>query len=348
MVAPTFEYATEHEVPPVTPWHAIMGDHEWATRSTDVDVAPLGLPTAEHRSEYRVRVDVETDRGQAELELPLRVERTGDNGGATYRVSGTQYRLTLTFELAYKQGQVHWHLESGGRDAAGRAAVLDFLVAMSGTGSLVLWDPDHGALARMSLSRNVLDDALLDERRFLTDVLAIEAWSGRKLPVPDVVDDEQGELVATMAHWIRQRKMRIRFTGEITGLATTPLQDDVELRLHEFVEYKIFGVRVRLGRLNYRVRVTVVDSRPERELWRTRFRATENWLTATITPPRGPTSYREVLAVDAGGIPRRAAPKRTSRREAARKSALESVESWHLDDPQDDVIRDEIRRQWPT
>jgi hypothetical protein len=349
MAAPTgLEYAREREAPPVTPWRVTLDDHDWAARSTNVDLAPLGLPTAEHRSEYRVRVDVETDRGQSELELPLRVELIGNNGGSTYRVTGTQYRLTLTFELTGDEGQLHWHLEPGGRDAAGRAAVLDLLVAMSGSGSLVLWDPDHGALARMSLGGNALDDSLLEERRFLTDVLAIEAWSGRKLPVPDAIDDEQGELVATVAHWIRQRKMRIRFTSEITGLTGRPVEGDLELRLHEFADYRIFGVWVRLGRLGYRVPVTVLDSRPEGERWQTRFRAPDDWMTATIAPPRGPMSYRNVKAVDAGEIPRRAAPKPTRRRDAAKQSARELVEGWELDDPQDDLIRDEIRRRWPT
>lgn len=347
--ATTYEFEKEVEQPHVEPWSVTLAEHDWTAGIADADLAALGLPSAEERrTGYRVIVDVDSDLGRVEMPLNLRVERGDGNGSWAYHATGTQYRLNLTFELRQGAGAIHWHLAPGGRDAAGRAAVLDFLIAMSGNGVLVLRDPDHGVLARLRLSAQPLQESLHQERQFLTDVLAIEAWSRRKLPLPDDVDDDSGELIATLVHWIRERKIRVRFTSNITGLVTESVLEADELRLHEDVEYMLFGVWVRLGRLNYRVPGTVVGHRREGEQWRIEFRPSKAWLTATITPPHGVASIRRVRRIDEGHLPPPSRPRHTRRRGEALRAAEQLINDRQLDEPEDDDIRDEIRRQWPT
>lgn len=344
----SFQFRAEPEAADIQPARVTGSRHRWRTKAGDVDIAALALPSAEQRTdEYRVRIDVETDRGTSEMSLPLRVERRGENGGSEYRVVGTQYQLSLQFDLRPNSGEIRWTLEPGGHDAASRAAILDLLVAISGTGSLVLWDSDFGALARISLIAQSLDPSIYEERRFLTDVLAIEAWTGLKLPIPDDVDDQSASLVAQLAYWMRSRRMRVRFST-ISTLTQQPADTGDELRLHEYIEYKLFGVMIPLGRVNYRVRVRALSSAPEGDLWRTEFRATDEWVTATITPPRGPWSIRALRTVDAGGIPKLQPFKRTRRGVRAHQVAQQLVGDWEEEGLGDDKTRDEIRRRWPT
>lgn len=345
-----YEFKTEAEAPPVERWSFESRSHSWVASTPEVQLATIGLPSAEQRrEEYRVLIDVDTDRGQVEMPLPLRVERIGTNGSSAYRVTGTQYHLTLTFELGTDEGTIKWQLDPGGRDAGGRAAVIDLLIALSGRGVVVLTDPEVGALAQMHLGGHALDDSLLEERRFLTEVLVIEAWSGRHLALPDQIDEEAGNLIAQLTYWIRNRKMRVRFIGEITALTTGAVEGADELRLHETLQYSLFGVWVVLGQINYRVPVLVTHTSREGDTWRTWFQPTKQQLTATITPPHGRTSIRRVRAVEAGEPTTAPEPRPTRHRERARAAALDFVARPTPGSPEeDDLIRDEIRRRWPT
>jgi hypothetical protein len=349
-VATAYEFKAEPELPPVERWSIQPRDHSWAAQTPDVQLAPLGLPSAEQRrEEYRVLIDVDTDRGQVEMPLPLRAEQIGTNGSSAYRVTGTQYHLTLTFELSADGGTIHWQLDPGGRDARGRAAVIDLLIALSGRGVVVLTDPEFGALAQMHLSSHPLDDSLLEERRFLTDILIIEAWSGRRLALPDELDEAAGNLVAQLTHWMRTREMSVRFIGSISGVTSGPVKAADELRLHEYVQYSLFGIWVPLGRINYRVPVRVSRESREGDTWRTWFQPTKAQITATITPPHGAASIRRLRSVDSGELPRQPEPRATDRRKRAQAAALALVgQSTASSLEEDDAIRDKIRRQWPT
>jgi hypothetical protein len=348
-IAIGYDFETTRQDPPVEPWTIDLRDHEWAAQTLEVRLAPLGLPSAaERRAEYRVVVDVETDRGHVEMPLPLRAEKVGSNGSSSYLVTGTQYQLTVTFEIDAEGGQIHWQLNPGGRDAAGRAAVIDLLIALSGRGVVALTDPEFGALAQMRLSGQPLDDSLLEERRFLTDILVIEGWSGRRLPLPDEIDAESGGLIAELTYWMRTRRMSVRFVGEISALTTSPVDGADELRLHETAEYNLFGVWVPLGRLNYNVPVRTLSATREGDCWRTWFMPTTPEVTATITPPHGHTSIRRVRAADAGELPKAFASHESRRRQRARAAARDLVSGSTEHTREDDAIRDDIRRRWPT
>ena len=125
---------------------------------------------------------VDTTAGVSELELPLRVRQL--TNGRT-EAAGRAYRLWLRFVFADDDGRLDWRLDPGGEHAAGRVRLIDFLLALSGDGLLVLRDPDAGAIAALRLSSSPKDMELVQERAFLTDVVVVEAWSGMRLPLPD-------------------------------------------------------------------------------------------------------------------------------------------------------------------
>jgi hypothetical protein len=133
------------------------------------------------------------------------------------------------------------------------------------------------------------------------------------LPLPGKTDDESGGLLAHLVYWIRRRE----------------------------------PVWVPLGQVNYRVPVKVLRTEREGAVWRTEFEPSRGWLKAKITPPRGRASIRAVREVDAGGIPRLPPPRTTRRRERAQRAAQELVEEMRHD-AQDNDIRDDMRRRWPT
>ncbi len=78
------------------------------------------------------------------------------------------------------------------------------------------------------------------------------------MPLPGKTDDESGGLLAHLVYWIRRREQRVRFTSVISALTTTLAEKADELRLREEPEYKLFGVWVPLGQVNYRVPVKVL------------------------------------------------------------------------------------------
>ena len=272
--APSYSYRVELAPGAVEPRHVSSAGRTLTLASRDASIASLAPFEAEQRrGELRVVLDVETDEGAAELELPLRVSRH-DPEASTWWLRGTAYRLSLDIELREDGGSIGWRLDPGGRDASARALVLDLLIALSGTGVVVFRDPDFGALAMLRLSAQPVDPSIREERAFLTQVLLIEVWSGVRLPLPDQPDDEELRSVAQFAEWIRLRRLRGRFTSTITAVTADRVERCDELVLPSIERFKVFGIDVPLGRVRFRVRVRVVEShRNDDGTWTTMFEA---------------------------------------------------------------------------
>jgi hypothetical protein len=321
-------------------------DHEWSTSALELQITELGLPMAAARVEALVTIDVDTDRGSVRLPFPMRIEPHPDaRGSVSYEVSGSLYHLTITFQLS-RYGAIHWRLEAGGHDAASRAAVLDLLVAMSGSGSVVLWDDEDNALLRISLEASTLDQSLLEERQFLTDLLVVEAWSGQRLPLPDSPDDRSLSDLTQVVHWIREREMRVRFTSPIVVVSDRPSEKADELRLHKDFSWQLFGVWVQLGQLSYRVKVEVLSSKREGVTWRSEYRSRDEWITATLAAPRR-GRLKAAKEAEEGRLPRRPASRETLSRTRAREAADALIAEWDQEKgPVDEAIRDEVRRGW--
>lgn len=340
-----FEFAVESQLPTGSRHQPDLVEREGSEVAKEVDVASLAPGSAALRhDEFRVVLDVESDRGGSELELPLRVDSRGER---SWRVHGVAYHLVLDIDIGPAGGEIHWRLLPGGQDAAARAQTIDLLHALSGQGVLVLRDPESGVLARMRLDGYPEIEGLAAERAFLTDVLAVEAWSGVRLPVPNEPDDKSLDLLSQVAALVRAEGMRVRFTSDITGLTSTPIAQADELRLHEEIEYQLWSLWLPLGQAHYtvRVRVTSTGATPAGKC-RTTFRPTEDWLWAPLTPPTVGASER-VRLVDAGGIPGADDAGPTRRVDAVRR-ATELVADWALGEPEDRAIREEFRRRWPT
>jgi hypothetical protein len=275
----------------------------------------------------------------------MRIEPQTGARGSGYRISGSLYHLTIVFHLA-RDGAIRWRLDAGGRDAASRAAVLDLLVAMSGSGSLVLWDNEENALLRISLETSELDRSLLEERQFLTDLLVVEAWSGQRLPLPELLDDRSLSALTQVVYWIRERRMRVRFTSPIVVMSDGPSEKADELRLHEDFAWQLFGVWVHLGTLGYRVKVDLLSSKREGTRWRSEFRPRDEWTTATLAAP-GRGRVKAAKEAEKGRLPRRPEPYETISRARAREAASRLIAEWDVEEgPVDEAVRDEVRRKW--
>jgi hypothetical protein len=313
----------------------------------EVSLAALGrLEAAERYGEPRVIVDVETATGSAEIELPLRVRTLPD--GRT-EVAGRAYRLWLRVVFERDGGQLDWRLDPGGDDATGRARIIDFLFALAGRGALVFSDPDAGAIAQLRLPGVPLHSDLSAERNFLTDVLVIEAWSGMRLPIPDEPSETDLTGLAQLRSWVEEPMKEARFVGPITGIVTSPPEAADRLHLHQNWRPLLFGLPVRMGRLDYEVRVRYLGAEPlEDGRFRARFEPLEGGLAPVRLVPVKRRNVRDAARAAAGELPTRPVPGPRPRRERLLARARELAESWQLVDPEDDRAREEIRQRWPT
>lgn len=345
----SFEFATVVERPDTERRHVELAAHEARSEQASWRVAELGPGLAEEREEYRLNIAVETDRGHVALPLPLRIVSRESRKGTSYRLTGTQYRLTLTIKVRPdERGEIHWRLEPGGEDASGRAAILDLLIALSGDGVMTLTDPDHGAVAMAYLQHQPMDESLLLEREFLSDVLAIEAWSGRRFVLPKEVDEADSLAVTEAAHLVRSREYRFRFVGPITAKTDSPIDRADELRLGEDLRRMIFGVWVFLGHANFSVRVRAVKSERATGSWTTEFESLDDRIVARIAPPHGRRSTQGLRLVDEGKLPKPPPANTTKRRSAALEAAQEFVELHERENgPVSSVLADEVRQLWP-
>lgn len=321
-------------------------------RELRVDAVEPSLPelgrfeAAQRYGEPRVVADVETDAGRSEIELPLRVRELAD--GRT-EVAGQAYRLWLAFRLGGGDTEVHWSLEPGGQDAAGRAAIVDFLIASSGRGTMVLKDPDAGAIASIPLDGGHMEPSLVEERAFLTHVLVVEAWSGTRLLLPDEPSGSDLHILAELRGWIEAPVFDARFIGEITAIVNKPPEGADRLVLHEHWWPLLFGMPVRMGRFDYDVPVRYDGTRrlDDGRLQATFSPTGDGRNPARLSPPR-PSSTVEAAFAAANGLPGRPAHDDASARAERLRRAQALVEAWGLDDPEDDRAREEIRRRWPT
>lgn len=325
---------------------------ETRPRESVVVVDEVALPVlgrfeaAERYGEPRVIADVETTTGSSEVELPLRVATLPE--GRTEAV-GRAYRLWLQFVFDAHGGRLDWRLDPGGADAAGRARLIDFLVAFAGGGVMVLSDPDAGAIAHIRLPGSTTDPGLQQERLFLTDVLVVESWSGMRLRIPDEPSKTDLAVLAQLRGWIDAPVSEARFVGPITGIVTTPPVGADHLRLHQEWRPLLFGLPVRMGRLDYDVRVRYlgVEELEDGRLL-AQFEPLGKGLSRAVLVPPRPMNAKNAVRAATGELPMRPLPSARPRRDRLLQRARQLAESWELDTPEDDQVRDEIRRRWPT
>lgn len=309
----------------------------------------VGAPTmALFDDRRRLTLATETDRGHAELQMPLR-PIAGD-GGAALRVLGSAYRLTL--ELAFDargDGRYRWTLDPGGADAAGRARVVDFLIALGGDGVLTVTDADVGFVGQAHLRPVAEDPALRRERAFLTDVMLIEAWAGVRLPLPEQPDPESLDEMAHVVTWCRERRVRMRVSG-ISALVDRELPPGLvpdPFPLREPATSSLFGIALELGTWHVRVPVELIGGSPEGDRWRARFRPLREAVVARLDP-RSPAVLTHASEIESGHLPTPVVPRDTAARTRAVDVAKELVESWDLHGAAMERLRDELRRRWPT
>lgn len=292
---------------------------------------------------------VSTNVGTAELEMPLRLATP--SAGSRWRVRGTAYLLTLDLELGEDGGgRYQWTLEPGGRDAAGRARVLDLLIALGGQGVLTITDPELGEVALAQLHGRGPADELVAQRAFLSEILVVEAWAQTRLPLPEQLGDTDRLMLAQVVEWLRTRRAQLRITSEIIARVSQPLPDEPTLTipLKEPASANLLGLQLHLGTWHFRVPVQLVDPAvPDGDTWVVRLQAPERSVTASLRPRRRsiPALARRIRD---GYVPPAEAPPPTRRRERALREAEKLVASWELAGPEVEGARDELRRRWPT
>lgn len=346
-VAPEFQFEVQRPAANgARPIRPITTAQERTHELHEVALPELGrFEAAERYGEPRVIASVDTTAGVSELELPLRVRQLAD--GRT-EAAGRSYRLWLRTVIGDQDGRLDWRLDPGGEDAVGRARLIDFLLALSGNGLLVLRDPDAGAIAAVRLAGSPTDTELVQERAFLKDVVAVELWSGMRVPVPDEPNDDELTVLAELVAWIHEPRRPARFVGPITGLVTSPPEGADHLVLYEPWRPTLFGMDLRMGRFKYDVDVRYEAAEKQDDgRYRAVFAPLDKNAEAQLEPPT-PRNAASAMSALRGELPERPREASGPRREKIRKRARDLAKSWHLEEEEDDETRDHIRRQWPT
>lgn len=335
------------EHPEVEPWRIELGAHDWGStgEASVPEIAPAWA--AARKVEFPAKACVESNRGCAELELAMRVIRDPDNGRVEYQA--TQYQLTLRIIVdPGREGRIDWSLEPGSGDAALRAPVLDFLIALSGQGVLTIEAPfEEGFLLRLYLEGSPIDESLTEERRFLTDVMVIEGWTGYRFYLPEEISESDGLAIAEFAIRAREKSVRVRFKGSISAVFPERIDGEFELRLPEDLRLEIFGLKVPLGALEMKVWVRAIEWEPAEDGVRGTLEPLgDEWVEAPIKPPRGRTSVRERNRIDGGGLPKRKGQRKRAAAQAEEPATREPEPVERSEE--EDRLMDEVRRRWPT
>jgi len=205
---------------------------------------------------WPVELRITSDHGDVTVPMYFhRVDPPPEGWDAALR--GHFHNLSLTLALTRpkdeiaQERQLSWALHPTDASVHDRLAALDVLYAMSGAGTLRI----ESGLSELpsttiELSDSPLDPETIFERAFFTDLVTLEAWTGRRLEAPETASADQVQAIAAVATAIRTRRWhttweRLTFSspGEIAGTPSNWTAHDFPLPL----EADIFGERVRFG-----------------------------------------------------------------------------------------------------
>lgn len=137
---------------------------------------------------WDARVRVQTDRGDASLDVDLRpVEPPKDWDGA---LSATANGLTMNFLLRMRNGRgqskVDWRYTATGGSVSGQARALALIDAAQGVGTMTIEERGVGERRfQQTVTGQEPDERVILARRLLDDLHAIEEWIGEPFVLPD-------------------------------------------------------------------------------------------------------------------------------------------------------------------
>jgi hypothetical protein len=313
--------------------------------SVEIDgIASIAPETAAVRAPFErlVVLDVESDRGVAEIALPLQVT-VGDRG---VQLAGTGYYFDLLIDTSTAPGVISWRLESGGSDARSRLAVLHFLQVLRGGGPLVAKDPDAGVLTMMRVEGEAPDPELDMEQEIYRAVVLVEEWSGYRFVLPQEIGSADLRVLWNVRSTILGRALAVTFTSEVraTVAAEPDWRQADEIRIEEPYSVRLFGADVFLGTLQYRIPVTPVRADPDKSGGlRVTYEPSREPVEVPLSSPR-PDSDERASAVVRGAIPLANSAIGNTERQMFAREYLAEIRS---ELPRDGELRGQIRRRWP-
>lgn len=227
---------------------------------------------------WPVLLHVETDRGEAQVELALHQVAAEEGWEQTLR--GSFHNLSISMNMGSREGQtqIRWRLHPTDASVADRLAALDFLYASSGEGKLT-WTSRSQELpsGEFKLSGEELDDGLLFDRAFFGDLVSLGEWLGRDFALPNRVSQQQILEIASAAALVRAQGGLVRWSGSTWRVPRGEaeigeLAEELEIRLP--VDVEIFGEPEALGSGATKVNAVVTTVEP----------IDEEWIAATLAP----------------------------------------------------------------
>jgi hypothetical protein len=181
----------------------------------------------------------------AALSAPAEVFRLLDD---TLMARWVHYTLTVVVVQTVEDTTLQWTLEPGGDDATARADSLDLLAALHQPGWLEVLPVTGGdAVMRIPLLGDKPLDADLEEAREVVNLFAtLEEWTGRDVPMPDVVSAEDRTRAEELALMIRNRSARLRIEPGFSVSVDRVLDAD-EARVQMHLEIAFLGQRMPFG-----------------------------------------------------------------------------------------------------
>ena len=258
-------------------------------------------PVARRIAGLRVR----TDRGDR-VGIVTPVERFELEEGQLVRA--VFYTMTLAIGTTPDWHIMRWWLEPGGSDATLRADALAFLESFHQSGDLEIVDESGDRVTALRLPGAPFDPELKEARGFVTEVAALEEWSGVKIPLPDEAGADEVAEVARAAAIVRARVVPLTLPErlELTVRTQAPGFTSVDtVAIPREIRAQPLGVDIPLGIAEVLAAVEVAGVTERDDGFVTlSCRPTPTQprsVTAHLSPP--PSRSRQVRRTLVGGAP---------------------------------------------
>jgi len=238
---------------------AVVSDAEDERIDVDwLEPAPGLEPAVRRVAGLRVR----SDHGQqAEIVAPVELYELPQG----QLVRAVFYTLTLAIGTTNEWHILRWWLEPGGADATLRADALAFLETFHRPGHLEVVDDQGQRTASLRLPGAAFDPDLDDALSFITEVAALEEWSGTTIPLPLEAGAQEVADLSWTAAMVRARVVPLTLPDELEllvrpdGRTTRALSEVDAVVVPRQIQAQPLGVEIPLGTAEVAAQVEVVD-----------------------------------------------------------------------------------------
>lgn len=220
-----------------------------------VELGPAEPPPKPPPPPWVARLKVETERGEASLDVTLKPgEKPPPEWDGILVGSFGGLEVRALFRYLDDRGQISWSFTHRFDDSSlrDRVTALRMFDVLHGTGDVVI--TDHGGTGRPEMRVKTAPQQLPDDWAaliaFVEDLLAISQWSGAELNIPETISREIAYTVATVARAIRDGGQWVRWDNlepTVTAEGLTQLERGGRVLVEQDLAARIDDRVVELG-----------------------------------------------------------------------------------------------------